>query len=134
MSLPRKILVYGAIAVGGLVAVSLFLSIISAIISTIVGIISAVISLAIFVLLLYGGARLILWLTGASDLGSVTDTVRRSDSSSADATETMDPAERARELYVRGEIDEAELDRRLGRYVSDGEQDEIDRELERSRN
>ena len=133
MALPRKILVYGMIAVGGLIAVSVLISAISVIVSTFLSIISTVISLALLVLLLYGGGRLLLWVMGSSGLGSVSDRSSGSETS-ADQSETMDPAERARELYVSGKIDEEELDRRLARHVSDIEQDEIDRELERSRN
>lgn len=121
----RTLVKYAALAVGLLVLASVAVSVVSAILGIVWAVVTTLVTAAVLVAVLYAGYRGGSWLRrrgsgGDSDGGTAAD-------------EPADPAERLRERYVRGELTEAEFERRLDRALDGPDPDGIDRELGRER-
>ena len=119
----RTVLKYAAIAVGLLILVSVAISVVSAIVGLVWTAIVALATLLVLAGIGYAAVKGFLWYRGrgGSEVQSVTD------------TESKDPVDRLVERYVDGDLTETELERRLDRVLGGPDRDEIDRELERTK-
>lgn len=121
----RTLVKYAALTIGLLVLASVAVSVVSAILGVVWAAVTTLVTVAVLVAVLYAGYRGGSWLR---QRGSGGDSGR-----GAAADEPANPAERLRERYVRGELTEAELERRLDRALDGPDPDAIDRELGRER-
>ena len=128
----RTIMKYVALALSALLVLSVVVSVVSTIVGLLWGLITALATLLVVGGLLYGGFKVVTWLSG--DGSPTTDPV--SDGAGFETTEetTDDRIERLREQYANGKLSEAELERRLELELDGPETDGIDRELNRERN
>ena len=125
-----RLVYYGAIGMGILIAVSIVITVVSTILSGILTILSAAVSLAVLVGIVYVAYRLGTWLFGGSEAGTgPLDGYGRKGSESTPEN-TDDSQQRLRQQYIDGQIGEAEFERRIEREL---ETESISRELERER-
>ena len=131
----KKVLYYGAIGIGILIAVSIVVSIVSTLLSLAWAVISGLISLAILLGLVYAAYKAGSWIFGSS--GSETDRISTGPSSyssgSSTASGSQDRQDRLRQQYVEGQISEEEFEQRIARELENEDIDGIDKELERER-
>jgi hypothetical protein len=128
----KQALYYAAIAIAALIGVSIVVSVISALLSLAWAIVSGIVSLAVLAGLVYVAYKAGSWLLSDDDSPSL-DSIGSGSTSSTSVDAGSSRRDRLREQYVKGEISEAEFERRIGEELETEEVDEIDRELERER-
>ncbi len=131
----KKVLYYGAIGIGILIAVSVVVSIVSTLLSLAWAVVSGAISLAILLGIVYVAYKAGSWIFGSDD--STTDTIGTGrgsySSTSSSSSDSASRQDRLRQQYVEGQISEAEFEQRIARELEREDVDDIDRELERER-
>jgi uncharacterized membrane protein len=121
----RKLLVYGVIALGALLALRVALSVTLGFLGLLWSVITTAVALLAIGGLLYGGYRLLSW--ARSD-----QSPRAGDATQAPAS-TEDRIERLKDRYASGDLSEDEFERRLDQELGGPSMDSIDRELTRER-
>ena len=130
----KKVLYYGAIGIGILIAVSVVVSIVSTLLSLAWAVVTGAVSLAILLGIVYVAYKAGSWIFGSDSTTDTIGTGRGSYSStSSSSSDSASRQDRLRQQYVEGQISEAEFEQRIARELESEDVDDIDRELERER-
>lgn len=133
----KKLVLYLLVAILALMVVSATISAVFAVLGIIWAVMSLVATLLVLGALGYGGYKLYTVFTrGNEDSYDVSERSRLGQTdwpTDVNQSESTDPVESLKEKYTRGELTEAEFERRLERELDETEYDSIDRELQRER-
>ncbi|WP_424003861.1 SHOCT domain-containing protein [Haloarcula salina] len=137
LSTPLKILLYGLLGVVSLVVVLTVVSIVFELLWSLVGLLFSIVALAVTVGVLAAIGYAVYWLTsrvlGQDETTASATQTRSTDRAGTTGTDGADPVDRLTERYARGEITEAELERRLEQTLDDPSADDDAASFERDR-
>jgi uncharacterized membrane protein len=121
-----KVLGYGLLVIGGLIAVRLAIGAVLGFLSLLWTLITTGVALAVIAGLLYGGYRLLSWARD-DESSTESNTVDTTRSGPEDGVETL------KQKYASGKLSEEEFERRLEQELGGPSIDSLDRELTRER-